>query len=50
LFVEDGDGVKKKKRLPGGLKHNLPLPATGDEAMKRLLACKGKDPYSILGE
>ncbi|CAH2075555.1 unnamed protein product, partial [Iphiclides podalirius] len=28
---------------------NIPLPATGDEAMKRLLACKGKDPYSILG-
>lgn len=32
-----------------GLKHNLPMPTTGDEAMKRLLACKGKDPYSILG-
>ncbi|KAL4710520.1 hypothetical protein ACJJTC_008922 [Scirpophaga incertulas] len=28
---------------------NIPLPATGEEAMKRLLACKGKDPYSILG-
>lgn len=28
---------------------NIPLPATGDEAMKRLFACKGKDPYSILG-
>lgn len=25
------------------------MPTTGDEAMKRLLACKGKDPYSILG-
>lgn len=31
------------------LNANIPLPATGDEAMKRLLACKGKDPYSILG-
>ncbi|XP_059052432.1 dnaJ homolog dnj-5 [Achroia grisella] len=31
------------------LNTNIPLPATGDEAMKRLLACKGKDPYSILG-
>ncbi|XP_054275235.1 dnaJ homolog dnj-5 isoform X2 [Macrosteles quadrilineatus] len=35
--------------LPGGLTCNISLPATGDEAMKRLLACKGKDPYSILG-
>uniref|UniRef100_A0A1B6HXX8 J domain-containing protein n=2 Tax=Homalodisca liturata TaxID=320908 RepID=A0A1B6HXX8_9HEMI len=35
--------------LPGGLTANISLPATGDEAMKRLLACKGKDPYSILG-
>ncbi|KAK9876895.1 hypothetical protein WA026_015931 [Henosepilachna vigintioctopunctata] len=32
-----------------GLKNNLPMPTTGEEAMKRLLACKGKDPYSILG-
>ncbi|KAG8335725.1 protein transport [Homalodisca vitripennis] len=31
--------------LPGGLTANISLPATGDEAMKRLLACKGKDPY-----
>ncbi|XP_026739728.1 dnaJ homolog dnj-5 [Trichoplusia ni] len=31
------------------LNANIPLPATGEEAMKRLLACKGKDPYSILG-
>ncbi|XP_045446440.1 putative uncharacterized protein DDB_G0282133 [Melitaea cinxia] len=31
------------------LNSNIPLPATGEEAMKRLLACKGKDPYSILG-
>ena len=22
---------------------------SGEEAMRRLLACKGKDPYSILG-
>lgn len=32
-----------------GLQHNISMPTTGDEAMKRLLACKGKDPYSILG-
>lgn len=33
----------------GGLETNIALPSTGEEAMKRLLACKGKDPYSILG-
>ncbi|CAG5116257.1 unnamed protein product, partial [Candidula unifasciata] len=32
-----------------GLEENICLPATGEEAMKRLLACKGQDPYSILG-
>ncbi|GFO05063.1 Dnaj-like protein subfamily c member 14 [Plakobranchus ocellatus] len=32
-----------------GVEENIVLPATGDEAMKRLLACRGKDPYSILG-
>ncbi|CAH1155799.1 unnamed protein product [Phaedon cochleariae] len=32
-----------------GLPNNISMPTTGDEAMKRLLACKGKDPYSILG-
>ncbi|CAG9862001.1 unnamed protein product [Phyllotreta striolata] len=32
-----------------GLQNNINMPTTGDEAMKRLLACKGKDPYSILG-
>ncbi|GJQ75958.1 hypothetical protein Trydic_g18013 [Trypoxylus dichotomus] len=32
-----------------GLQYNINMPMTGDEAMKRLLACKGKDPYSILG-
>ena len=35
--------------IPGGLTHNITMPCTGEEAMKRLLACKGKDPYSILG-
>lgn len=32
-----------------GLQHNINMPTTGEKAMKRLLACKGKDPYSILG-
>ncbi|XP_076663522.1 uncharacterized protein LOC143366358 [Andrena cerasifolii] len=35
--------------IRGGLESNIALPSTGEEAMKRLLACKGKDPYSILG-
>lgn len=39
----------RDKKLPRGLDVNISLPTTGDEAMKRLLACKGKDPYSILG-
>ena len=34
-----------KDGLPLGLENNIALPATGDEAMRRLLACKGKDPY-----
>ncbi|XP_041359014.1 uncharacterized protein LOC121375566 [Gigantopelta aegis] len=36
-----------RKRL--GLDENIVLPNTGEEAMRRLLACKGKDSYSILG-
>ncbi|CAH1966220.1 unnamed protein product [Acanthoscelides obtectus] len=44
------DVSKEKPSLPpNGLQHNISMPTTGDEAMKRLLACKGKDPYSILG-
>lgn len=32
-----------------GLDENIKLPSTGEEAMQRLLGCRGKDPYSILG-
>ncbi|KAK3852836.1 hypothetical protein Pcinc_040589 [Petrolisthes cinctipes] len=39
----------RDKKVTGVLDYNITLPITGDEAMKRLLACKGKDPYSILG-
>lgn len=50
-------GRKKADAVPeenpnfvhNGLQHNISMPTTGEEAMKRLLACKGKDPYSILG-
>lgn len=34
-----------KTWLNSGLEHNIQMPLTGEEAMKRLLACKGKDPY-----
>ncbi|KAJ4439654.1 hypothetical protein ANN_07782 [Periplaneta americana] len=44
-----GDGVSFKDGFPSGLENNISLPSTGEEAMRRLLACKGKDPYSILG-
>ncbi|KAK7073015.1 Cleavage inducing molecular chaperone [Halocaridina rubra] len=47
---------KEERKIPGrekkihkGLDCNITLPTSGEEAMKRLLACKGKDPYSILG-
>ncbi|CAH1773039.1 unnamed protein product [Owenia fusiformis] len=45
-FDASGPGKYRGHR---GLEENIVLPSTGDEAMKRLLACKGKDPYSILG-
>ncbi|KHN79487.1 DnaJ -like protein dnj-5 [Toxocara canis] len=32
-----------------GLSDNIQLPATGDEAMERLLCCRGKDAYVVLG-
>lgn len=56
-MVRGRDGTKENARWPTrehlrrrvGLEENIVLPSTGDEAMKRLLACKGKDPYSILG-
>ena len=41
--------VRGDRKSGSGLEANIPLPTTGEEAMKRLLACRGKDPYSILG-
>ncbi|XP_067935746.1 uncharacterized protein [Watersipora subatra] len=32
-----------------GCDENIQLPETSEEAMRRLLTCQGKDPYSILG-
>ena len=46
---DDKDDSGHRSWMHGGLETNIALPSTGEEAMKRLLACKGKDPYSILG-
>jgi DnaJ family protein C protein 14 len=40
-----GDEVNFKDGFPAKLENNISLPSTGEEAMRRLLACKGKDPY-----
>ena len=37
----------KQKRSKIGMEENIPLPTTGDEALKRLLAGRGKDPYRL---
>lgn len=37
-----------KSWLNSELEHNINMPTTGEEAMKRLLACKGKDPYRLI--
>ncbi|XP_037796401.1 uncharacterized protein LOC119591724 [Penaeus monodon] len=34
----------KENKVSNGLECNISLPTTGEEAMKRLLACKGKEP------
>ncbi|XP_022193595.2 homeotic protein female sterile [Nilaparvata lugens] len=45
-----GRGADRNSSPPHeGLANNMALPTTGDDAIKRLLSCKGKDPYSILG-
>ncbi|KAK5645455.1 hypothetical protein RI129_006755 [Pyrocoelia pectoralis] len=46
---KNDDEETNRPFLHSGLHHNITMPFTGEEAMKRLLACKGKDPYSILG-
>lgn len=38
-----------KKSSESSSESNIALPTTREAAMKRLLSCKGKDPYSILG-
>ncbi|RZF39014.1 hypothetical protein LSTR_LSTR014593, partial [Laodelphax striatellus] len=42
-----GKQARADKQPPHeGLANNMALPTTGDDAIKRLLSCKGKDPYS----
>ncbi|KAF5298192.1 hypothetical protein FQA39_LY02616 [Lamprigera yunnana] len=49
-FVKKNENEENNRPfIHSGLHHNITMPSTGEEAMKRLLACKGKDPYSILG-
>nr|XP_022902493.1 dnaJ homolog dnj-5 [Onthophagus taurus] len=48
-FNKPKEKEEKKPFVRAGLQYNINMPQTGEEAMKRLLACKGKDPYSILG-
>lgn len=48
-FKKNKGKENKQYFTRSGLQYNINMPMTGDEAMKRLLACKGKDPYSILG-
>ncbi len=38
-------GPSSSQKMRYGLEENITLPSTGDEALKRLLACRGKDPY-----
>ena len=35
----------RQKRSKIGMEENIALPTTGEEALKRLLAGRGKDPY-----
>uniref|UniRef100_A0A183EKT6 J domain-containing protein n=1 Tax=Gongylonema pulchrum TaxID=637853 RepID=A0A183EKT6_9BILA len=38
-----------KEPTAWGLVENIQLPATGEEAMERILKCRGRDAYVILG-
>lgn len=49
-YFRRGSAAEDTSSTNGGLNANIPLPSTGEEAMHRLLACKGRDPYSILGK
>lgn len=48
-FYDWSNASSTSKYRSLGLEENIQLPTTGEDAMKRLHACKGKDPYSILG-
>uniref|UniRef100_A0A0R3S3P2 J domain-containing protein n=1 Tax=Elaeophora elaphi TaxID=1147741 RepID=A0A0R3S3P2_9BILA len=39
----------QKKAVEWGLNENIQLPITGEEAMERILKCRGRDAYMVLG-
>ncbi|KAK6103313.1 Cleavage inducing molecular chaperone family protein [Brugia pahangi] len=41
--------TNKKKVVEWGLNENIQLPVTGEEAMERILKCRGRDAYMVLG-
>uniref|UniRef100_A0ABM0MKQ1 DnaJ homolog dnj-5-like n=1 Tax=Saccoglossus kowalevskii TaxID=10224 RepID=A0ABM0MKQ1_SACKO len=44
------DSDKNSSKTNGtGSSHNIELPATGEQAIQRLLSCEGKSPYNVLG-
>uniref|UniRef100_A0A8R1XPE8 J domain-containing protein n=1 Tax=Onchocerca volvulus TaxID=6282 RepID=A0A8R1XPE8_ONCVO len=41
--------TNEKKAIEWGLSENIQLPITGEEAMERILKCRGRDAYIVLG-
>ncbi|KAL3994197.1 Cleavage inducing molecular chaperone family protein [Acanthocheilonema viteae] len=41
--------TNQKKVVEWGMNENIQLPITGEEAMERILKCRGRDAYMILG-
>ncbi|MCP9261220.1 hypothetical protein DINM_004606 [Dirofilaria immitis] len=41
--------TNQKNSIEWGLNENIQLPVTGEEAMERILKCRGRDAYMILG-
>ncbi|EJD74200.1 hypothetical protein LOAG_18450 [Loa loa] len=41
--------MNQKKTVEWGLNENIQLPVTGEEAMERILKCRGRDAYMVLG-
>ncbi|CAG9535528.1 unnamed protein product [Cercopithifilaria johnstoni] len=41
--------MNREKVVEWGLNENIQLPITGEEAMERILRCRGRDAYMVLG-